>query len=324
MTAPVLVLSGTAVSSTANPISTPFPASGIQNGDIAILIVGCNSSAVDDASTDLDPAFTKFGIAGTGGTGHAVIFGWKRCDGTENGTSASVDFSSGALTKQAQILIYRGCVASGTPYEAPATNIDSVGSSSVVGPNITTLGADRRVLIFSGRRAGNAPSSLPPATWTTESYNDLSSGLDVVLLAKDVATAQTVTGPTIAYPTSSVSAASGFALIPAAGGPGNASGSIPTATASAVSGAASSARSCSVTLVNESGVPLDTVSRRFWTRKNLQDAAADGGAGGLAVTCNALGVFNLTGLTVLAGAGWLTYKDAVDDMTAHVVPVTFV
>ena len=108
------------------------------------------------------------------------------------------------------------------------------------------------------------------------------------------------------------------------GSDGNASGALASATTSAVAGSASSTRSTSVTLVDVSGSPLDTVSRRFWTRKNLQDAAADGGAGGLAVTCDANGVFNLTGLTVLAGDGWLTYKNAVDDMTAHTVPVTFV
>lgn len=105
---------------------------------------------------------------------------------------------------------------------------------------------------------------------------------------------------------------------------GSASGAVGTATSSAPAGTASSSRSCTITLKDIGGVPLDTVSRRFWTRTALQAAASDGGAGGLAVTCNALGVFNLTGLLVLAGSGWLTYKDAADDMTAHAVPVTFV
>jgi hypothetical protein len=103
-----------------------------------------------------------------------------------------------------------------------------------------------------------------------------------------------------------------------------ASGAIGTATASAPAGTASSARSCTVTLVDENNVPLNGVSRRFWTRQNLQDAAADGGAGGLAVTCSPLGVFTLTGLSVATGAGWLTFKNAADDMTAHIVPVTYV
>lgn len=109
-----------------------------------------------------------------------------------------------------------------------------------------------------------------------------------------------------------------------AGGPGDASGSISTVTGSSPAGTASSARSVTITLKDGSGAALNTVSRRFWTRTTIDGAAADGGAGGLAVTCNGSGVFSLTGLLVLSGAGWLTYKDASDDMTAHTVPVVFV
>jgi hypothetical protein len=169
--------------------------------------------------------------------------------------------------------------------------------------------------IFRGRIW--ADGSAEPSTWQWESGSANT----------------TLTTGYIGIGGNSASAESDFDLIglgigqsapTSAGGPGNASGALASATTSAVAGSASSTRSTSVTLVDVSGSPLDTVSRRFWTRKNLQDAAADGGAGGLAVTCDANGVFNLTGLTVLAGDGWLTYKNAVDDMTAHTVPVTFV
>lgn len=111
---------------------------------------------------------------------------------------------------------------------------------------------------------------------------------------------------------------------PGGGTPGNASGDIATVTASTPDGTASTTRAVTVTLKNNSGSPLVSVSRRFWTRNSLNGAAADGGAGGLAVTCDGAGVFALTGLAVLAGAGWLTYKDPADDLNCHTVPVTFI
>lgn len=110
----------------------------------------------------------------------------------------------------------------------------------------------------------------------------------------------------------------------ATGTPGDASGGLASATAVTPDGAASVARSVSVTLKNATGTLLNTVSRRFWTRSTLDAAAVDGGAGGLSVVSNGVGVFALTGLSVLAGAGWLTYKDPSDDLNCHTVPVIFV
>ena len=112
--------------------------------------------------------------------------------------------------------------------------------------------------------------------------------------------------------------------VPGGSTPGNASGDIGSVAASAPAGSASSTRAVTITLKNNAGAPLVSVSRRFWTRNTLDAAAADGGAGGLAVTCDSSGVFALTGLAVLAGPGWLTYKDPSDDLNCHTVPVTFI
>lgn len=76
-------------------------------------------------------------------------------------------------------------------------------------------------------------------------------------------------------------------------------------------------------MVNSVGTPLNAVSRRFWTRTSLNGAAIDGGASGLLVTCNASGQFVLTGLSIPAGAGWLTYSDDADPTKSINIPVTF-
>lgn len=84
-----------------------------------------------------------------------------------------------------------------------------------------------------------------------------------------------------------------------------------------------SGRSVSVTLRDGSNALLNNVTRNFWTRPSIDAAAVDGGAGGLAITCNASGVFNLTGLTIPAGAGQLTYINPADPNTCHTVPVVY-
>lgn len=70
--------------------------------------------------------------------------------------------------------------------------------------------------------------------------------------------------------------------------------------------------------------PLNAVTRRFWTKATLYDAAYDGGTSGLAITCNSSGEFVLTGLTVPAGGGYLTYHDPADNTKSINIPVTFV
>jgi len=81
----------------------------------------------------------------------------------------------------------------------------------------------------------------------------------------------------------------------------------------------------SQTMVSSDGVtPLNGVTRRFWTKTSLYGSAYDGGTSGLAITCNSSGVFTLTGLTVPAGAGYLTYHDPADNTKSINIPVTFV
>lgn len=93
------------------------------------------------------------------------------------------------------------------------------------------------------------------------------------------------------------------------------SGSFTTAAAS---------RTVTVTIRSRAtGTLLNAQARRFWTRLTLSGAAVDGSTDGLNVTCNASGAFVLTGLTIAAGAGYVTYHDPADSTKSINIPVTF-
>lgn len=84
-----------------------------------------------------------------------------------------------------------------------------------------------------------------------------------------------------------------------------------------------STRTASITLCDAAGVLLNAITLRFWTRVTRDAVAIDGGATGLSITCNSVGVFTLTGLTIAAGSGWLTVADPSDPLNTHNYPVTF-
>lgn len=82
--------------------------------------------------------------------------------------------------------------------------------------------------------------------------------------------------------------------------------------------------SATLTLRDSAGALLNAVTLNFWTRTGLNTVAADGGSGGLSVTCNSSGVFTFTGLSVDAGAGFLTVQNPADNTYSANYPVTFV
>lgn len=87
---------------------------------------------------------------------------------------------------------------------------------------------------------------------------------------------------------------------------------------------AASTRSVSVTLYGANGSALASTNVQVWTRTTLQAVATDGGAGGLDFTTNGSGVLAVTGLSIAAGAGWLTVTEENDNNNSHNYPVTFV
>lgn len=87
---------------------------------------------------------------------------------------------------------------------------------------------------------------------------------------------------------------------------------------------ATASRSVTVTLSSRTTGALAGRTLRFFTRQTLHGAAVDGGTDGLEFTANGSGVFAITGLTIAAGAGFLTTLDDLDSTFSVNLPVTFV
>lgn len=102
---------------------------------------------------------------------------WKRATGSESGTetvTVSETVNSGVL--QAVISAWRGCVASGTPYEAE-THTSQTSTTSHIGSGITTLGPNRRVVTFFGCSQTNTTGTNTNG-WTEDYEFGTAAGVD--------------------------------------------------------------------------------------------------------------------------------------------------
>jgi hypothetical protein len=98
---------------------------------------------------------------------HALF--WKRLTGSESGTvTITITGGSTSFTVAGTITYWRGCVASGTPYEGLANAGGENGT--VVSSAITTTGPNRRVLCFTNTDELNNPT--PGSGWSQQfAYN---------------------------------------------------------------------------------------------------------------------------------------------------------
>jgi hypothetical protein len=149
-------------------LDIPYP-SGIQFHDILILqAYGIrNTSGAPLINTP-----TGWNLISTGQTGITLQQGgtyWKRADGTETGTvNVVINVSTTSHYQGGIISIVRGCVATGTPYEALASNFGT--STTPTGSSVTTTGANRLVTTLIGRGAGAATATVVPASGWTEEF----------------------------------------------------------------------------------------------------------------------------------------------------------
>lgn len=171
-----------------------YPA-GLQAGDIALLHAyiddpgGANSIATPAGWTLIAHELQNADAS----TANALY--WKRLTGSESGTVSITSGSGHAATDSfcGVMSIWRGCIASGTPYEGLANNTG--GSTTLTGAAVTTTGANRRVLHFGGH-SGTA-TATPAATWTEVYDYETNSGspnAGVKCYAIEAASASTV-GP---------------------------------------------------------------------------------------------------------------------------------
>jgi hypothetical protein len=173
--APILVTAGTMNSNTGNstlPVSYP---SGIAAGDIILLHTLAKDPLGDADVSSITGSFTQADL--TNANDNFSQLWWKRADGTE-GASETVTFSqaadgpSGVL--MAQMSAWRGCVGTGTPYEA-LTHTSQASTASHVGSTITTLGANR-VVVSMFTQAGGSVAGTNTNGWTEQWDNGTVAG----------------------------------------------------------------------------------------------------------------------------------------------------
>jgi len=143
-------------------VPTPHAASGIAAGDIAILQITCSATASGQSVSSWASGFTP--IAGAEQTtDHHSFTAWRRCDGSENGGTATTTLSI-SDDGSSRIVYYRDAIGVGTPYEG--LNSGKGTSTTVTSPSITTAGSDRLCVHLVAYRRNSATS--PPATWTED------------------------------------------------------------------------------------------------------------------------------------------------------------
>lgn len=167
---PQFVAAGTAAGNfgTTNPVNVPYPA-GLAANDIAFIEATSRENFTTAHNIDTPAGWNLVGEAGTNGSAsnrHALF--WKRLVGTESGTVQITRTPTYGTADQfgGIMSIWRGCVASGTPYEGLATNAGS--GATITSAAVTTTGINRLVVDFLG--ALNGGGKTPPGT-RTEDYD---------------------------------------------------------------------------------------------------------------------------------------------------------
>jgi len=162
--APTVQAIGTEVSGTGN-VTPTWPTH--QAGDIGLLVIestGGQAAALGTANgfTSVDVANTGSGTAGTRITAY-----W--CRATSSSMAAPIVTDPGDHC-YARIILIRGCVAEGTPFEGVQTAVKASASTSASAPATTTLGPNRLVLGIIARDNDSASAAF--SSWAN---SDLSS-----------------------------------------------------------------------------------------------------------------------------------------------------
>lgn len=190
----------------AGTLNVPYYA-GLAANDIAIMI----ATGYDDVSFGTVSGWTAESQVSVTSAMRARLY-WKRLAGSESGTESIT--GSTANANHGVMIGFRGCITSGTPYEAYNSNT-SAGNTSVTSPSTTTTGANRLLLrVYTDEDGGT--NTTPPAGWT-EQYENWETVVGFNRIALDTlaqASAATVsaTSRTASFPSSWVTL--GLALLP--------------------------------------------------------------------------------------------------------------
>jgi hypothetical protein len=185
---PAFVIAGTfttnAGSATA-PTNVPYP-TGLLVNDIAFLEVISRENSITPHTVDTPPGWTLVGESGINGltrNRHALFY--KRLTGSESGTVGINRTPAYSATDEfgGIISIWRGCIASGTPYEGLNTNTTT--ATTMTGSSVTTAGPNRLVVDFLGRLEGTQTTTAPAGR--TKDYDQNNASLMAVIAAEKAA-----------------------------------------------------------------------------------------------------------------------------------------
>ncbi len=142
VSAPVWRSQNTPNSSTTT-VSTDLPA-GFQALDILILTVGCEETV---GTIDTPSGWTQIGTqlnSGSGTTGNAMAFFWKRATGSETTFNIADESIPWTLSSMQAI---SGCIQTGNPIDDFDTQAEAVADSSFTLPEITSTVDNTLVLV---------------------------------------------------------------------------------------------------------------------------------------------------------------------------------
>jgi len=191
VTRPTVEAAGAGVSGTGN-LNPAYPAT-VHAGDIAWLVV----SVRDTSTTPTTPSgFTAANTFGANSVrGHTY---WKRCTGSEGGTTVSVTIG-GTVAKSARIYIIHGAVSTVTPFEGGGGNTGA--TAAIAFPAAAPSGDERLAvgfLVVSDDNALVAQTGQAGGTWQESfaefTFTDGSDGAVQMQHASDVTNGVTLGG----------------------------------------------------------------------------------------------------------------------------------
>lgn len=151
-------------------VNVPYPAS-VPANSIAIL-QAIMYDTLNPNTLNIPSGFSEIDLGGVFSSGdansHMGLY-WKRCTGSEGGTTVNITSTAGHAstdTLAGIISIWSDCITSGTPYEGVASG--NANNTSMVGSAVTTLGNNRRVCHFGATWDSTTGS---PSAGYTENYD---------------------------------------------------------------------------------------------------------------------------------------------------------
>lgn len=176
--APTFQGAGTFTVGNGASISPPFPA-GYTLDDIAILVVGSSHYTEYPVATPQDFQYLDGPYYVVSGDGYydSLTFYWARCS-TPPMTAPTINNLPTGTVKVAQIFTVRGCVNTGSPFDATQATLYPVGSETT-GPSITGLSTTTPLcLVMNIISTRNASVSANYSGWTNASLASITERAD--------------------------------------------------------------------------------------------------------------------------------------------------